>query len=180
MKKWLRILGVIVLIAILVLILVKVTKREFETFTFPDTMVVENYSNNRMADTITMVLLNKVLDYDTMTIYIHTIPPAFLDHEQYDFKALISKPHFVDRTYNLFLKDKLGVISVKHAITHEIIHLEQYESGRLQLLTDNEGYVWEGDTIKYSDVDYKKREHEIEAIKGTAGLKSKLNKVLYK
>ena len=180
MKKWLRILGVIVLITILVIILIKVTKREFETFTFPDTMIVENYSDNKMADTITMVLLNKVLDFDTMTIYIHTIPPAFLNHEEYDFKALISKPQFVDNVYNLYLKDKLGMISLKHALTHEILHLEQYESGRLMVLPDNYGYVWEGDTIKYSDVDYKRREHEIEAIKGTRSLKYKLNEVLYK
>ena len=172
------IIGVILGLVLIIFLLTKIPKRQFNSFTFPNIMAVKNYTDNEMSDTITMVALNKMMSYDTMTINIFELKGIY-DTPDYEFSGVIMNVPFQDHTYNLFLKNSLSMSSLKNVITHELIHLEQYEKNYLQTINDI-GYVWMGDTVKYSDVPYDKRPHEIEAYKEGPKLLKELNNILYK
>lgn len=174
------VIGVILGLALIIFLLTKIPKREFDTFEFPNTMIVENNTNNRMADTITMVLLNKILEYDTMEIQIYPMPAIFETVEDMEYKAYLEPVPFNEHRYTIFLQEDINIGQLKELLSHEIVHLMQYESGRLQVLPDKSGYVWMGDTIMGVDDDYERRPHEVEARGSGFILQKKLNNILYK
>jgi len=173
------IIGVIIGLALIIFLLTKIPKRQFNTFEFPDTMIVEDHTNTRMSDTITMVMLNKILGYDTIEIHIYPMPDVF-DDDDIEYIAFIAQVPFQQYKYTIFLQPRAGFGKMMGAISHELIHLKQYESGLLQLLPDNSGYIWEGDTVMAGDVDYFDRPYEIEAHNEGQKLQRELKKILYK
>jgi len=77
--------------------------------------------------------------------------------------------------YQLTRRDALKVMA------HEVIHLMQYNSGRLQLLPPD-NIVWESDTLKtYNlyNIPYAERPWEREAFDGEDGLTDKMEEILY-
>jgi hypothetical protein len=175
-KLWFIIIGVVLLIALIIFLLTRAPKREYNKFEFPSTIVVENSTPNRMADTITMVMLNKIMGYDTMNIQIFRIPLIFME----SFVAFIVKVNFQEHRYIIYLQNNVDVATMKTVLAHELIHLKQHELGIFETLPENYGYVWKGDTVKYTEVKYEDRPYEIEAYSQGPQLLNKLNKVLYK
>jgi len=175
------IIGVVLGLVLLLYLLSRLPKREFNTFEFPETLVVDNYTTNEKADTIAMVILNKLMGYDTMNVQLYPMPAIFEKDDKMEYVAFIQQVPFQDHKYLIFLQDRASIGKVKMAFSHEMIHLKQYELGHLQtLILDDRHYVWMGDTISGIDVKYEDRPHEIEAqIEGTK-LQRKLNKILYK
>jgi hypothetical protein len=175
-KTWFIIIGIVLAIALIIFLLTRVTKRDYNKFEFPSALIVENNTVNRMADTITMAMINKIMGYDTMKIQIFPLPPLFLN----SFVAIIVKVEFENHRYIVYLQNGVDVEVMKSALSHELIHLKQHELGIFQTLPENYGYVWKGDTVKYTDVLYENRPYEIEAYAQGPQLLNKLNKILYK
>lgn len=175
-KTWFIIIGVALLIALLIFLLTHPRKKEYNTFVFPSTIIVENGTTNRMSDTISMAILNKVMEYDTMTIQIFPMPSIFMN----SFIGIITKVNFEKHRYVVFLQNGVNIEIMKVVLSHEFVHLKQYELGTLQTLPNSVGYVWKGDTVKYIDVKYEDRPYEIEAFSQGPHILNKLNKILYK
>jgi len=175
------IIGVVLGLALIIFLLSRIPKREFNTFEFPYTMVVENYTSNQRADTIAMVILNKLMEYDTMNVLLYPMPSIFEKDDKMEYIAFITKIPFEPQNYIIYLQSRASDGKIKTAFSHEMIHLRQYELGYLQLLLqDDTRYIWMGDTIKASDVKYEDRPHEIEAQREGQKLERELNKILYK
>jgi len=173
------IIGVVLGLILLIYLLSRIPKREFNTFEFPISLVVENHTNNEGADTIAMVILNKLLGYDTMTVMIYPMPSIFEKDDKMEYFAFIQRVPFQDHLYTLFLQKNASVGRMTYVFPHELVHLKQFELGHLRTIGE-EAYVWMGDTVKYSDVKYEDRPYEKQAIIEGRILQKKLNAILYK
>jgi hypothetical protein len=128
---------------------------------FPSTIEVINTTKHDV-DTITKILLNKVMGYDTMKIIIAYIPPS-LRFANYDIYAFIKKHDHEDKTYFIYLSHTLESYLYKDVMAHELIHIEQFEKGNLSIL-DNDFFIFKNDTFSYKKITYTRRPHEIEAL----------------
>lgn len=66
-------------------------------------------------------------------------------------------------TYNLVVRSNIGA-GLKSVLAHEMIHLQQYVSGRLQMSVMTGAAIWEGESFPAS-VPYEERPWEREAFK---------------
>jgi hypothetical protein len=173
------IFGIIIGLILLGLVIYLLTpKKEFNKFTFPSTMAVKNYTKIKMADTLTMVILNKIMKRDTMTINIYDMRIDF-DNEKYQFQAFVIKNEFKKNECNIYLRNDVDFNMLLTILPHELIHVDQMCSNKLRII-ENIGYIWSGDTTRFSDIDYEKRPYEIEAYEKSGNIKKELSKILYK
>lgn len=181
MKKrtWILIIVLVMGIIGLMIYLNQREKRPFDTFEFPETLYVGNFTENVKADTIAKVILHELLGYDTLVVTFYPMPGAFEESKEIEFVAFLMKVEFSEREYIVFLVDECSIGKLKMALCHEFIHLHQFETGELETLGEY-GYVWKGDTVKYSEVEYEDRPYEIEAFQKGPKLERELNKILYK
>lgn len=78
----------------------------------------------------------------------------------------------------IFMRPNVNRLKAIEIIAHELIHLEQYRTDRLQILKG--GYVcWENDTIDITTTPYDKRPWEDEAFNYGPLLEEDIKKVLY-
>lgn len=78
----------------------------------------------------------------------------------------------------IFIRPNVNRLKAIEIISHELIHLEQYRTDRLQILKG--GYVcWENDTIDITITPYDKRPWEDEAFNYGPLLEEDIKKVLY-
>lgn len=75
-----------------------------------------------------------------------------------EFQAMLQNP--VGHKYLLMIRE--GVAGLQYIICHEMVHLKQYESGRLAMSSDYKTVTWEGKEFDYTS-DYFEREWEEEA-----------------
>ena len=116
-KRILIIIGVILGLILIIFLLTKIPKRQFNTFEFPDTMIVEDHTGNRMSDTITMVMLNKLLAYDTIEIHIYPMPSSFDNDDDIEYIAFISQVPYQQYEYTIFLQPRAGFGKMMGAIS---------------------------------------------------------------
>lgn len=179
-KPWLLILIFLLLLAFGIIIAIIVTKRRearINRFEFPTTMVAANYTSHRYADTIALVILNKIYQYDTIHVNIYKMTQG-MGNDQFEVAGFIQKNPYEPHTYNIFVKDKFLPVSIKRFLSHELIHLNQMEMGDL-IQIDYTKIVYRGDTIYFSQVPYDKRMYEIEASLQENSIQKALNKLLY-
>lgn len=181
MKKIGKILIIIVFIIFIVgIIIIKLYERHRDnnvnSFTFPETLTANNYTDHRRADTLVMIVLHKIFEIDTANVNIIYTPSRF---DNYDFQliAMINKENYGTHNYTLFVK-KSKYFNVKECICHEMIHLYQMEKGDL-IPVDREKIVFKGDTIYFNEVPYDVRSYEKEAFEQTLKVKYQLNQYLY-
>lgn len=168
----------ILIIGIIILILFE--RRKINKFEFPDTIKVENFSNNRLADTLSMVILNKIMGYDTVNIKIYTKPPH-IQYEEIDIVGLVERNFFEENSFIIYVEDDIGFNELKRFISHEMIHIDQILRGDLITFFSNyDYYIFEGDTIYLKKIKYEDRPFELEAYKKENDILKKLNKLLYR
>lgn len=74
--------------------------------------------------------------------------------------------------------DELGRSESIKVLSHELIHLQQYESKRLIIYNNNA--IWMGDTSDVNSIPYNDRPWEIEAFSKQSKLNNTLSDILYK
>lgn len=180
-KGWFIIGAIIIsLIVIIIIINIKQARKENRVnhFDFPNTMIVNNHTDYRRADTLAMIVLNKIYVYDIMTVNIYYMN-SDMGNDKFDVAGFIQKNPYKQHDYNIFIKKKTLPVSIKKFLSHELIHLNQMESGDLIQLQDNTKIIYKGDTISFFDVPYDKRPYEIEALTKEDKILKKINKLLY-
>jgi len=175
-KKFI-IIGVVVLIVALLSILLIRRERNVNVYEYPDTVVVTNHTKHKNADTYSKIILNKIFEYDTITLNIYYASRDY-GTEEYDVAGFIQKNPYVPHTYNVFVKKNGLPTSIKHFLSHELIHLRQMESGDL-IPIDQYTQVYKGDTISFLDTPYRERLFETEAINTQNDVLKQLNHLLY-
>jgi hypothetical protein len=153
-------------------------EKNINIYEYPDSLVVNNYTNYKNADMYSKLILNKIYDYDTIVLNIYVAPRDY-GTDEYDVAGFIQKNIYEPHTYNIFTKKGGLPISIKSFLSHELIHLHQMEMGDLIPISDYLGMVYKGDTISFVDVPYKERPFEIQALREERGNLKQLNHLLY-
>lgn len=88
-----------------------------------------------------------------------------LSNDDIEYEALLHNP--AKNYYVLYVKE--NVSGLQYILCHEMIHLQQYDRGDLQMSSDFRTVIWKGETFDNSS-EYLEREWEEEAF----GLQNKL------
>lgn len=179
MKKTLKIIGIILLAILLLFGIYKlITYKEapFDSeIKFDNANLIFNATTNKFLDTIVYVGTN-ILDVKELVITIkpltNSTAPSNMDG--YDLNAKIVNK---DNMYNIYIKD-FGKISSIKTISHELIHLKQYYTGKFSLI-DNL-VTWEGKPFSLVNLKYAEYPWEIEAFAEQVELEKKMMERLYK
>ncbi len=181
-KLWWVLVAIVLLIAVAVIITIIVNKqreKRVNHFEFPVTMIAKNYTTEKRADTMAMIILNKIFKYDTVTLNIY-YAPKHLNNSEYELVGFIQKNPYEEHSYNIFLKNGTLPVSIKTFLSHELVHLQQMEKGDLVQLSLYEKIIYKNDTIYYSEVPYDKRPYEIDAFSKENKIRKGLNDLLYR
>ena len=148
--------------------------KEFKELSIPiKNTVLDKTNTNYLKDIINAGLYE--LDVDSSTIYIHKMSESMKDNlgKDYILKAYIigNEKQFIMYVDDI---DRMEAIRV---ISHELIHLQQYRSGRLVKLDGNK-VLWEGKEIDVEKIPYMNRPWEIEAHKKDDELEKKIKTML--
>jgi hypothetical protein len=173
-KRWIILLTIIMMIAIIIISVVAHRERKFNHFIFPNTLIANNYTEYKRADTIAMVVINKIFMQDTIKLNIYYMTKEMKKNE-YEIQKNFFEPH----AYNIYIRKKLTK-SLKRLIIHDLIHLNQMEFDDLiPLVNDDTRIVYKGDTIDLYQTPYKYRWYEMEASLWEDNVLKNLNKLLY-
>jgi len=177
-KVW--IIAAIVVTVILLTILIIRTNRpkEVAKFTFPESIVANNYTDEKMADQIVMVIANKVLNYNVAYINIYYMPPVFNTYDT-GICAFIVKNNFAKSSYNIYIS-KDNIMPLFSLLSHEMAHFDQMEKKELiQPYFNSPFNIYKKDTIYFSKVPYAERLYEIDAYRDAISIESRLLKIFY-
>lgn len=141
---------------------------------------IVNKTEQRYLDTALLVALNEA-QISGVTVVIEELTSTIREQfRQFGDIHLSAAVVGNGKQFILFV-DRFSHKGALTPISHEVIHIMQYHSGRLKSVPDY-GVVWEKDTISYDVLratDYRERPWEMEAFEGEDGLKEKIQKVLY-
>lgn len=178
--------GIIFLILLIFLIIYSERKREFNVYNYPTTIVIKNYSDYKKADTISLVILNKLFLLDTIKLNIYNMRTD-LSTDEFEVNAYIEKYRDDNETenknhlYNIFIRKNLT--NIESLLLHELTHLNQMDKGdlvQLNSLIYPHKIVYKKDTIDLLDIKYDYRAYEKDAINFTKENYYKMDNLLYK
>lgn len=177
-QKRLLLIGIIIiLIFVLVIFLKKQTDTTFNQIKLSETNIISNRANQKYLDTIVSVGLDE-LNIQKILVVIRPITQEIRNQlnkkeSELDVKAFIIGKN---NQYIIYIVDTDRNSSID-IISHELIHLQQTQTGKLVKGTDV--ILWEG--VEYSpQIEYQQRPWEIEAFEISGELKSKIQNRLIK
>jgi hypothetical protein len=180
-KKSKIILFILFVISIITIILIiKKQEKVMNKFEFPSTVVVEDYTKFKV-DTVLKVIVNKILNIDTITIKVYNLPEFLKNIDNIELKAFLMPNQFNKNEYFLYLNDKNLEQETTLILCHESVHLKQYEKGDLVFVSQTSDHIfYKGKKIVFKECEYNKRPYEIEAFSEQNKVFRKLKKLLYK
>ncbi|MFW5847334.1 MAG: hypothetical protein ACOCVF_00245 [bacterium] len=183
-KKHIIIIGIGIILSGLIIFAIYQHKKTKEkqviekTFEFPKTISVNNTTEFKI-DTMLMVVTNKMFKYDTINIDVFYITTKLISNE-FIIHAHIIKHYFMPHSYILYLNKNLNRTQIHEVVMHELIHLDQYESGDLIISEDGKFFIYKGKKIKMNSVSYYNRPYEKEAFANTQRLLNEYYSIIKK
>ena len=176
-KKTLIIGGVIVTLILLFFLFKSLNKETpFSRIKLSPSNIIFNRTTNSYMDTIVSVGLSE-LDIKDAVVLIRPITPDILDMLRSKEPTLDIKAFIVgkEENYIIYITD-LNRTTAIEVLSHELIHLQQTETGKL--IKGTNSVKWEG--IEYSpELPYEERPWEKEAFDKQNGLLNDIKTTLY-
>jgi hypothetical protein len=147
-------------------------------YEFPTSLSVQNVTTVPYIDTLIAVTLNKIMYYDSMSVIVVKMPK--LSTDKMDLIGFIEEDPQVKHQYYLYVDPQALRNNVEAFVVHEMIHLDQMESGRLRRVSGLTGKIFDGDTIDIMKVPYEQRAFEVEAYALGPDMVKKLDDLIYK
>jgi len=173
-KILLKIILGLVFIGLVILIAVKANASEepFKQVELSDNNTILNNVSVTYLDTIMSVGLDK-MGIAGVTVVISDLSDAAKDQFNGELKAHV---RFFNGVYYLFV-DKLGRYESMQVIAHEIIHINQYNTGKLYY--DQNGQLfWDGELFDLNNIEYERRPWERDAYSDEGKLYSEMYSTL--
>ena len=162
MKNKNNILLIIFVIIAIVGIILLVTRKEptFKTYTAINKNYIQNFVQSKTyLDTIVVVGLDK-LGISGYSVHIRPQQGSIKIDDEYSTEAFILGNEYQSVIYT---KESLSRITAIKILSHELIHLQQYRSGKIKRIGPK-GVEWDGILIDdITSIPYNEREWEIEA-----------------
>jgi hypothetical protein len=155
-------------------------EREFEDIEFETTNTVYNTANKDFYDEVVQVGLRE-LGMDSMIVSIKQITQSSKDKFDIDteLRAHILPNGSRGNNYVIWIDD-MGRFESIVVLSHELIHLEQYQNK--ELVIEEDGIVWKRIKFTYQDIsyiDYRTRPWERDAFNKEKTLRFKIQDILY-
>lgn len=178
MKKTIIIVLSILLLGLILFYVIKTSKEEyFRPYELSENNTVTNFSKYKYIDTVVSIgldVLNIKNNYVTIRDVPEQIVESFKKQNDMDLGASIIG---VNDQYIIYINELSRTTSTK-IMSHELIHLEQYDSGRLRVIGSGL-IIWEGKEMNVLDMPYNERPWEKEAFRRQDDLEKKLLEKLY-
>jgi hypothetical protein len=166
-------------VAIVITTIINIQReKRFKHFDFPQSMIVNNYTKYKRADTLAMVILNRLFKYDTVELAIYYYPEQF-NNNAYEIYGFIQKNQFKDHSYIVFMRKRTIPIPVRRFLSHEMIHLDQMEKGELDQIIGTSKMIYKGEVIDMLTVPYDERPYEQDAFARQNGVLKEVNDLVY-
>ena len=168
---------IIALIVLIIGIIYLVTRKEetFKTYSPLNRNAITNLVKSKTyLDTIVMVGLDK-LGINGYSVQIRPQQGTIKIDDEFTTEAFI-----IGNEYNsvIYTKESLNRYTAIKILAHELIHLEQYRSGKIKRVGTN-GVEWDGELIEdITLIPYNKREWEKEAFDKGRNLEKEIRKEL--
>jgi hypothetical protein len=170
------ILIVLALIALFFLLKYANRTQYYKHISLTEDNYIINFTPNKYVDTIVSVGL-KELDVKNCSVTIEEMPQAvkdmFYQQNQLNLQAAVMGDNFM---FDILTSD-LNRSEAILIISHELLHLKQYNSGRL-VIEDNGDINFDNKVYKITELPYNDRPWEIEAFNQQANLANKVHKIL--
>ena len=155
-------------------------EREFEDIEFETTNTVYNTANKDFYDEVVQVGLSE-LGMDSMIVSIKQITQSSKDKFDIDteLRAHILPNGSRGNNYVIWIDD-MGRFESIVVLSHELIHLTQYQTK--ELILEKDWVIWKGREYIYDDVqrmDYRRRPWEVDAFSKDKQLRFKMEDVLF-
>jgi hypothetical protein len=177
MKRKNIVIGILVLILIgfIIYILSNQKERTFKKVTLSHNNIITNKTSKSYLDTLVSEGLD-VLGLKGEFVMIKDMDPARKSSMGTDMelRAFIIGEH---NQYVIYIDDLNREESLT-ILSHELIHLQQYSSGRLIRMEDH-FMMFDNEVYNVDEVPYKERPWEIEAFKNETDLKIKVGELLF-
>lgn len=180
MKKWTKWILILIGIIIIGLIIWKIMtyqEKYFKNIVIEDNYIFNTIQNKNYLDTIVYAGI-KTLNIDSLIIIIkplsETSKNEFSIDTERDLKAKIKGK---DNTYIIYINDNMSRESYINILSHELIHLEQYYTKKLEII-DNKVF-WKNQEIDLSKYLYENRPWEKEASLFQNNLEKEMLQLLY-
>lgn len=174
MKNKLLILVVGILIGLMILLSLNLSKKEdyFNQVELSNNNNIVNSLRTTYYDTILSVGLDQS-NLNGITVVMSELSSVAKNQFNGDLKAHI---RFYDGIYYLFIDEYSRNESID-IISHEIIHIIQYNSNQLKY--DNDIITWESQPFGLDDIEYDNRPWEKDAFQRGPFLSNKIQQILY-
>ena len=181
-KNIIYIIAAVIVVGIVIFSISKLSNNSFKKID------LDNYKNNNMVinttnvaylDTISYIGLDQ-MNVNNVNLMITKTNSEILKHLKNDIKteAFINKNG--NHSYSMYID--INSINSRNeyikTISHELIHLNQYENGDLKALHHNI-FVFKGDTVNANKINYNKRVWELEAYRKQYNLSDKIESIVW-
>ena len=177
MKRKNIVIGILVLLLIgLIVYLISTQKQQksYNSVILSHNNIITNKTSKSYLDTLVSQGLD-VLGLKGEYVMIRTMNPSLKGSLGTDTEL---RAYIIgERNQYIIYVDDLNREESLTILSHELIHLQQYSSGRLIRMEDR-FMMFDGEVFNVDNVPYKERPWEIEAFKKEKDLRTKLEKIL--
>jgi len=177
MKKKYLIIIILAVVAIIVALFFLLRKPKiYMEKKFKPTIEVVNGTNFDI-DTTVLTIADKILNLDTVKIHIYYGTVTLEDDDGIIVNTFAQKNPF-PHSYTIFIGKNVNKAQINRILSHEMVHVKQYETGQLIPLEDKK-VKYKGKAIDLQQLEYKRRPFEIDAFNEQMKVHSMLNRIVY-
>lgn len=173
--KWILIALGVILLGVIIWMVNTYREPSFNEFEFEENNLVSNQSSMEYIDTVVHAGL-KVIGIDSIVVIIKDLDPNFKPStmEGYELKAHIMTD---GNQYVIWMKN-LTKYEAINVLSHELIHLKQYYTGKLKI--EGKDVLWNGELYKDGTFVYEDSPWEKEAFGGQNEMDRNIREFLIK
>jgi len=173
--KTLLSIGAIILISFLISINNSIIKKDVTDYSSESITIINNTQYN--LEPPVKLMLSDVLCIDSVSIKFEYMDDVYAEK----YGAFIVEDFFFKHHYAIFISRYLAGHKLGIVLGHELVHLDQFESGDLRQLNFYSGiYIYKGDTINNNIIEHDDRPQEIDAMEREESTYYRIFKSLYK
>ena len=116
--------------------------RPFVVYEYPETIKITNGTTFPKADTIILALAHQVFKMDTVEILLYYIPDH-LNSGEMEFYGIVQQTPFDKKKFLILVNRKLDLSDLFTTLSHEFIHIHQYDRGDLEI--NGKYAIWQGE-----------------------------------